>query len=132
MLLREASLSLLIDRLPGAGVLVPADALLARLLGAGFDETGAGHALSLVTRVVFTNAKDILFAARFARHPTVTEVQRILAELPHDQLPHLRRISARQQAPADSRESLFELELEFMVVGLERLLAGGQPRERGR
>ncbi|WP_083391202.1 TetR/AcrR family transcriptional regulator C-terminal domain-containing protein [Parafrankia soli] len=123
VLLREASLSLLIDRLPGAGVLVPADALLARLLDAGFDETGASHALALITRVVFTNAKDILFAARFARHPTLTEVQRILAELPDDRLPHLRRVLAREQSPDDPQESPFELELEFIVAGLERLLA---------
>ncbi|WP_018636525.1 TetR/AcrR family transcriptional regulator C-terminal domain-containing protein [Parafrankia elaeagni] len=135
VLLREASLSLLIDRLPGAGVLVPADALLARLLDAGFDEDRASHALTLITRVVFSNAKDILFAARFARHPTVTEVQRILAELPADRLPHLRRVSARQwsldetrppsdtPSPGDAQESTFELELEFIVAGLERLRA---------
>ncbi|MEX5708592.1 TetR/AcrR family transcriptional regulator C-terminal domain-containing protein [Parafrankia sp. FMc6] len=123
VLLREASLSLLIDRLPGAGVLVPADALLARLLDAGFDETGASHALALITRVVFTNAKDILLAARFARHPTLTEVQRILVELPDDRLPHLRRILAQERSPDDPQESPFELELEFIVAGLERLLA---------
>ncbi|WP_199865054.1 TetR/AcrR family transcriptional regulator [Frankia sp. EI5c] len=119
VLLHEASLSLLITRLPGVGVLVPADALVARLFDAGFDETSAGIALNLITRVVFTNAKDLLLAKRYRRHPTLSEVRSVLAGLPPDQLPHLRRILT------NGVQEPFEVELEFLVAGLEHLLARG-------
>ncbi|CUU56919.1 Tetracyclin repressor, C-terminal all-alpha domain [Parafrankia irregularis] len=124
VLLREASLSLLITRLPGAGVLMPAEALVDRLVDGGFDEGDAMIALNLVTRMVFANAKDILVARHFGEHPTVTEVRRALAELPAEQVPHLRRV-LRDGVPQP-----FELELDFVVAGLQYLRDRHDPPDR--
>ncbi|CAO5255526.1 TetR/AcrR family transcriptional regulator C-terminal domain-containing protein [Frankia sp. AgKG'84/4] len=125
-LLRQSSLSLFINRLPGAGVLGPADQLLQALLDAGFDVNAAARGLALISAAVFEDARAALLAVRFGQHPTYLEVSRVLGELPDDALPAIRRVLSENRTPG--QDSL-DFSLETIIDGFEQRLRRG-PRLR--
>ncbi|MCK9925339.1 TetR/AcrR family transcriptional regulator C-terminal domain-containing protein [Frankia sp. AgPm24] len=118
-LLSSNSLSLYVSTLPSAGVLRPADQLLHALLGAGFDDAAAGRALTLICAAVFEDARAELLARRFGQHPTEVASRRVLAELPDEALPAIRRVFATSHW---SRPDSLDFYLETIVSGLTRWL----------
>ena len=121
-MLREGSMALVIEHLPGAGILTSVDALLQRLLDAGFDEVTAGRAVYCLTRVVFAGARDTLLVERHGEHPTFAEVARIVSGLPDDHLPHLRRLPLADD-PHRAAEDQARFDIDLVVAGLEHHLA---------
>jgi TetR/AcrR family tetracycline transcriptional repressor len=124
-MLREGSMALVIDHLPGAGILTSLEALLQRLLDAGFDEVTAGRALYCLTGTVFAGARDTLLVERHGEHPTTAEVARFLGELPDDRLPHLRRLPFAQD-PHQNAEDQARFDIDLVVAGLRHQL-GNRP-----
>jgi AcrR family transcriptional regulator len=122
-MLREGSMALVIDHLPGAGILRSIDALLQRLLDAGFDEITAGRALYCLTGIVFAGARDTLLVERHGEHPTMAEVAHILGDLPDDRLPHLRRLPLAGD-PHRGAEDQAQFDIDLVVAGLQFHLAG--------
>ena len=120
-MLREGSMALVIDHLPGAGILASLDVLLQRLLDAGFDEVTAGRALYCLTQVVFAGARDTLLVERHGEHPTFAEVARVLGDLPDDRLPHLRRLPLADD-PQRSAEDQARFDIDLVVAGLRNRL----------
>lgn len=116
VMIREGSMALVIDHLPGGGILTSLDALLQRLLDAGFDAVTAGRALYCLTRIVFAGARDTLLVERHGAHPTTAEVARILADLPSDRLPHLRRLPFADDPLRGGEQARFDIDL--IVAGL--------------
>ena len=122
-MLREGSMALVIDHLPGAGILTSIDALLQRLLNAGFDEITAGRAIYCLTGIVFAGARDTLLVERHGEHPTMAEVAHILGDLPDDRLPHLRRLPLAGD-PHRGAEDQAQFDIDLVVAGLQFHLAG--------
>jgi AcrR family transcriptional regulator len=121
-LLRTPTLAMVIERIPGAGVLRPVDALAGRLFDAGFDEAVTGRAVSIISTVVFAGARDILLARTYGEEPITADVRRILGGLPDDDLVNIRRmLDVPGLEPRSDREQWFDLDL--VVAGLEALLA---------
>jgi len=120
-MLREGSMALVIDHLPGAGILTSIDALLQRLLDAGFDEITAGRALYCLTGIVFAGARDTLLVERHGEHPTMAEVASILDDLPGDALPHLRRVPLARD-PLRGAEDQSRFDIDLVVAGLQHHL----------
>lgn len=121
-LLRTPSLAMVIERIPGAGVLRPVDALAGRLFDAGFDEAVTGRAVAMISSVAFAGARDILLARTYGEEPITADVRRIVGELPADDLPHIRRmLDAPGLEPRSDRDRWFDLDL--VVSGLEAVLA---------
>ena len=116
-------MALVIDHLPGAGILTSIDALLQRLLDAGFDEITAGRALYCLTGIVFAGARDTLLVERHGEHPTMAEVAHILGDLPDDALPHLRRLPLAGD-PLRGAEDQARFDIDLVVAGLQHHLAG--------
>ncbi|MBL7487539.1 TetR/AcrR family transcriptional regulator C-terminal domain-containing protein [Frankia sp. AgB1.9] len=123
-LMRRSSLALYVTRLPGAGVLAPADQLLQAFLNAGFDADAAGRGLTLISAAVFEDARTALLADRFGEHPTQADVRRILGELPDEALPAIRRVYSESQS---SGQDGLDFYLETIIAGLGRWLEQ-QPR----
>lgn len=121
-MLREGSMALVIDHLPGAGILTSIDALLQRLLDAGFDEITAGRALYCLTGIVFAGARDTLLVQRHGEHPTMAEVAHILGDLPDARLPHLRRVPLAGD-PLRGAEDQARFDIDLVVAGLQHHLA---------
>ncbi|MCK9896515.1 TetR/AcrR family transcriptional regulator [Frankia sp. AgB32] len=122
--LRNSSLSLYVNRLPGAGVLVPADQLLQALLDAGFDVDAAARALTLICAAVFDHARSALLAERFGEHPTYAEIRRVLGELPDEAMPAIRRVYSEVR---DLGQGSLDFYLETIIGGCARQL-GQNPR----
>jgi TetR/AcrR family tetracycline transcriptional repressor len=122
VMLREGSMALKIDHLPGGGILGSLDALLQRLLAAGFDEVTAGRALYCLTGTVFAGARDTLLVERHGEHPTIAEVARVLGDLPGDRLPHLRRLRFGDD-PRKGAEDQARFDIDLVVAGLQHHLA---------
>jgi AcrR family transcriptional regulator len=122
-MLREGSMGLVIDHVPGAGILTSIDALLQRLLNAGFDEISAGRALYCLTGIVFAGARDTLLVERHGEHPTMAEVAHVLGSLPDDRLPHLRRLPLAGD-PLRNAEDQARFDIELVVAGLQHRLVG--------
>jgi AcrR family transcriptional regulator len=120
-MLREGSMALVIDHLPGAGILTSIDALLQRLLDAGFDEITAGRALYCLTGIVFSGARDTLLVERHGEHPTMAEIASILGDLPGDALPHLRRVPLARD-PLRGAEDQSRFDIDLVVAGLQHHL----------
>jgi hypothetical protein len=120
-MLREGSMALVIDHLPGAGILTSFDALLHRLLDAGFDEITAGRALYCLTGIVFAGARDTLLVERHGEHPTLAEVASILDDLPEGDLPHLRRLPLAGD-PLRRAEEQARFDIDLVVAGLRHHL----------
>jgi TetR/AcrR family tetracycline transcriptional repressor len=120
-MLREGSMALVIDHLPGAGILTSIDALLQRLLDAGFDEITAGRAVYCLTGIVFAGARDTLLVERHGEHPTLAEVAHILGDLPDDRLPHLRRLPLAGD-PRRVAEDQAQFDIDLVVAGLQHHL----------
>jgi TetR/AcrR family transcriptional regulator, tetracycline repressor protein len=118
VMLREGSMALTIDHLPGAGILGSLDTLLQRLLDAGFDEDTAGRALYCLTGTVFAGSRDTLLVERHGEHPTLAEVARVLGDLPAERLPHLRRLSFGDD-PRKGAEDQARFDIDLVVAGLE-------------
>ena len=125
-MLREGSMALTLDHLPGGGILGSLDTLLQRLLDAGFDEATAGRALYCLTGTVFAGARDTLLVERHGEHPTMAEVARVLGDLPDDRLPHLRRLRFGDD-PRRGAEEQARFDIDLVVAGLEHSLADGRP-----
>jgi TetR/AcrR family tetracycline transcriptional repressor len=117
VLLSQAALSLGVTHLPGAGVLMPAEALIERLVGAGFDHAAAGRALTLVSQIVFADARDTLLTQRHGQHPSFAEVNRVLADLCAAELPHLRRVMV-SSPPLSGGPEQHSFDLEIVISGL--------------
>lgn len=64
------------------GAAGPADAVLAKLQEAGFDEETAARGLHLLTTICIGFARDVVMARREGSHPQVAELRRALAESP--------------------------------------------------
>jgi AcrR family transcriptional regulator len=120
-MLREGSMALVIDHLPGAGILTSLDAVLQRLLNAGFDEITAGRALYCLAQVVLAGARDTLLVERHGEHPTFAEVARVLDGLPGDRLPHLRRLPLADD-PHRAAEVQARFDIDLVVAGLQARL----------
>ena len=125
-MLREGSMALVIDHLPGAGILTSIDALLQRLLDAGFDEITAGRAIYCLTGIVFAGARDTLLVERRGEHPTMAEVAHILQDLPDDELPHLRRVPLAGD-PLRGAEDQARFDIDLVVAGLHHQLIDRAP-----
>ncbi|MCM3885588.1 TetR/AcrR family transcriptional regulator C-terminal domain-containing protein [Frankia sp. R82] len=118
-LLHRSALSLYVTTLPSAGVLRPADQLLHALLDAGFDDAAASRALTLICAAVFEDARAELLAERFGEHPTLTASRRVLAELPDEALPAIRRVFAESHSFGPDSLGFY---LETIISGLTRWL----------
>ena len=120
-LLRTPSLAMVIERVPGAGVLRPVDALAGRLFDAGFGEAVTSRAVSMISTVAFAGARDILLARTYGEEPITSDVRRIVGETPADDLVNIRRmLGATGLTPRSDREQWFDLDL--VVAGLEAVL----------
>jgi AcrR family transcriptional regulator len=124
VMLREGSMALTIDHLPGGGILGSLDTLLQRLIAAGFDEGTAGRALYCLTGTVFAGARDTLLVERHGEHPTLAEVARVLGDLPAERLPHLRRLSFADD-PRKGAEEQARFDIDLVVAGLQHHLDRG-------
>jgi TetR/AcrR family transcriptional regulator, tetracycline repressor protein len=120
-MLREGSMALVIDHLPAGGILTSIDALLQRLLEAGFDEVTAGRAIYCLTRIVFAGARDTVLVERHGEHPTFAEVARIVERLDDESLPHLRRLPLADD-PHRAAEDQARFDIDLVVAGLEHRL----------
>jgi AcrR family transcriptional regulator len=109
------------------GALEPVERVLDSLVRAGFDELVAARALEFIVSVVITIARrEMVNTSSPGPPPEMVEFLEVLDALPDDALPVLRRVTAAY--PADYSEHILDFDLDVVIAGLERLLAGPLPR----
>jgi len=113
------------------GALEPVERVLQSLVRAGFDEFDAARTVNFVTEFVSTAARRQL-AARGPAHTEVVQIQKILDQLPADELPVLRRVVSGHTD--DWADSAVDFHLDVVIAGLGQLLAAtattGSPDRR--
>jgi len=99
------------------GFLQQAEAVLAKMTGAGFDDETAQRGLALLTNLCLGHARDALLAAQGEDRLRPTTLKSALVGRDPDRYPILARIAA---APADTYGSAqFEFSVDVFLSGLQ-------------
>ncbi|XVU21299.1 TetR/AcrR family transcriptional regulator C-terminal domain-containing protein [Actinoplanes sp. CA-054009] len=101
----------------GLSAMQPAERFLQVMVGAGFTPHDASRALAFIAEMVYASARDTVLIERYAEHPQVTELKRMLDQAPPESLPMIRALSG--VAPPEDQ---FEFDLRVCVAGLATLL----------
>ncbi|GAA4981765.1 TetR/AcrR family transcriptional regulator C-terminal domain-containing protein [Yinghuangia aomiensis] len=110
----------------GTLTLGPADALVERLVAAGFGIADAGRALDVLSLLAMGFARDVVTARRHGRHPQGPYMEEALARPEAAGFHSLRRLVAEGVEIGD--EETFRFGLEATVSGLASLLAASAAR----
>ncbi len=107
----------------GAAGLALAEQVLQALTAAGFATDDAGRVLTLVSGLAMSAAHDALGSAGSRLHHQTPEVIRALKDLPSKDFPLLSGVVADRDVDATATQD-FEFNLDIVIAGLERFLAG--------
>ncbi|GAB3584681.1 hypothetical protein GCM10027406_31500 [Leifsonia lichenia] len=119
-LIRHSSIVLYV-KLPlgsDAAALAPGEAIISKLLDAGFDEDSVGHAVAFISEVVHATAQNEILVSQ-GGHPQGEELIRFLEDQPADAVPGLRRLIELNPL---GRTAHFDFAIQMVIAGLESLL----------
>lgn len=119
-LIRHSSIVLYV-KLPlgsDAAALAPGEAIISKLLAAGFDEDAVAHAVAFISEVVHATAQNEILVSQ-GGHPQGEELVRFLEGQPDDAVPGLRRLIELNPL---GRTAHFDFAIRMVIAGLESLL----------
>jgi hypothetical protein len=96
------------------------DALLRRLLDAGFPEKTALRGLIFLSRFATSSARELIMDRIEGGHPQMSEVERALDEAPAGAFPTLRSIDESRHLGYEQEQ--FDFDLRLFIHGMEREL----------
>ncbi|OIJ64951.1 hypothetical protein [Streptomyces mangrovisoli] len=103
--------------------LTPTEALLAKLVGAGFSDETALRLLVMLTNICLSHARDAAFAARADERPRPAQLRRALDDPAARGFDHLERIAS---AAIDTYGTTqLHLSIDVFLAGAEALLGPG-------
>lgn len=105
-------------------VLEPTEAVLAKMVAAGFDDESAMRALSLLTNICLAYARDLVLADRSGVVPRPAILRGALDQRDRTEFPTLARIAELTVTTYDERQ--LDLSIEVFIAGAEAQLNTGR------
>ncbi|MGW6117942.1 TetR/AcrR family transcriptional regulator C-terminal domain-containing protein [Nocardia sp. NPDC055165] len=100
-------------------VLEPSEAVLEKMVAAGFDDEAAMRSLSLLTNICLAHARDLVLASRSGVAPRPTILRKALEERDPSEFETLTRIAGLSVTTYDDAQ--FDLGVETFILGTEAL-----------
>ncbi|MDT5014076.1 MAG: hypothetical protein QOD39_236 [Mycobacterium sp.] len=107
-----------------SAALALADRVLEALLTAGIDPDTARHGLTAASNIAQSAAHTVVAQTAAGVHRHRADTSAALQREPQDTYPALRKVLDSVAPQVPDAESQFEFELELVIAGLARILAG--------